>query len=456
VFGKTSPDAAAQQVAEAVTARDADAYESALQGLVKALQKAKPADIRPALLTLAPVLAEAPLGPTADLARIAGAMADMADDPSPVLGVLVKRACEAMEGAAAFRVLHSELVGTPPRHPSKIPETLEQFSPAAEGRVERPQALVEAWFAGNDWVQPVLFLSQRADVRAALPQRERLSAAVDAVREDFDCAGWLYGLLRVLDDEHLVVLHRETGRGFRVTIGGIGDNFQLHTLLADRLIGKGALPGTAPTPAMVAAADGSGDPQPPGGVAGQFNLVDAYGAWIWNEGRPSEIPLFEGERVVVLDPQPYPRSWNAGRVYPLMRPTARVDGPLPAGEASALLSKVAPATTNPTNPPGTVVTDDLSIGLPAGRTVAEVVDFVLEAMLRGVPADELEASLMAEFALSEDHAFLARDRTCGGLVRASTRNEANRPAADKDPVAWESYRRGVADPSLLTRIDPDA
>lgn len=455
MFAKTSPDAAAEKVAAAVTARDADAYESAVQGLVKAVQRAKPSDIRPALTTLAPVLEDAPLGPTADLARIAGAMADMADDPSPILGVLVERACEAMEGAAAFRDLHRELIGDPQRHPSAIPETLEAFIVAARERVERPQALVEAWFAGNDWVQPVLFLSQRADVRAGLPQRERLSAAVELIGKDFDCADWLYGLLRVLDDEHLLVLHRETGRGFRVTIGGIGDNFQLHTLLAARLIGKGRLPGTPPTPAMVAAADGSGDPQPRGGVAGQFNLVDAYGAWIWNEGRPSEIPLFDGQRVVVLDPPPYPRSWNAGRVYPLMRPTVVVDGPLPADEAAALIAKVAPTTTNPGLPPGVVVTDDLSITLPPGRTVAEVVEFVLQAALRHAPADEIEASLRAEFALSEDHAFLARDRTAGGLIRAATRNEANRPPADKDPVAWESYRRGVADPTLLARIDPD-
>ncbi|MET7419753.1 hypothetical protein [Dactylosporangium sp. NPDC005555] len=195
----------------------------------------------------------------------------------------------------------------------------------------------------------MLYLCQRADVRAALPQRDRLAAAIEPVRETHDTPHWLSGLLSVLDDEPLLVLDRSfagTGRGYRVTIGGIGDNFQLHTLLAAALIGdpaRGLLPGRAPTAAEVAAAGTGDDLQPAGGLRGNWNLVDADGAWIWNEGTPADIPHLDGVRVVVLEPEPYSRSWDTGRAYPLMTPLLRVDAPLPADEAAAWLSRVKPA-----------------------------------------------------------------------------------------------------------------
>jgi hypothetical protein len=99
-------------------------------------------------------------------------------------------------------------------------------------------------------------------------------------------------------------------------------------------------------------------------------------------------------------------------------------------------------------------TDDLRIPLPPGRTVAEVVEFVLQAILRGTSDPDTEQLLEAEFLLSADDASLARDRTLGGLVRAATRNPQNCPPQDKDPVAWESYQRGTRDPSLIARIYP--
>jgi hypothetical protein len=359
-----TPDAAVQHVVAAIDARDQADYHAALLDLVEAVQSATPEDVEPALVRLVPLLREVPLGPAADLAKIAGSMVGIvgkvgtAVDPAPALAVLVERACQAMEQAAQFAALHSESLGEPPspEHSFMIKDTIMRFVPAVEDRLADPYPLVEAWFAGADWVQPVLYLSQRADVRSALPQRDRLLAAAEGVREQFSVAEWLYGLLLVLDDTPLVVLHRPTGRGYRVTIGGIGGNFQLHTLLAARLIGDpeaGWLPGTPPTAEMAAAADGTGEPELAGGITGQFNLVDANGAWIWNEGRPADIPLVDGERVVILDPPPFPRTWNAGRIYPLMQPTLRVDAQLPPEEAASRLAKASPAdaTGGPTGGP---------------------------------------------------------------------------------------------------------
>ena len=121
----------------------------------------------------------------------------------------------------------------------------------------------------------------------------------------------------------------------------------------------------------------------------------------------------------------------------------RVEVPGPPAAAPAAL------------PDGWVLTDDMMVPLPPGRTVAEVVEVVVQGGLAGSSAEEIEGRLAAEFGLSADDAAVARDRAFGGLVRAGTRITANCPSPVKDPVAWESYQRGTRDPSLVSRIYPD-
>jgi hypothetical protein len=291
----------------------------------------------------------------ADLAMLAGAMAGSAADAGVVLPVLARRAAEVMERAARFAAGYRTIGDLPEAGDSgQIQPVIARFTSAAAtpGMSEgEARELAEAWFTADEWVQPMLYLGQRKEVRAALPERQRLMAAAEPVRQQISAAHWLYGLLLVLDDEPLTVLHRPTGRGYHVAISGIGDNFQLHTLLAARLIGdeaEGMLPGQPPTAAMIAAATDGSDLTPAGGLTGQFNLVDGYGQWIWNEGRPADIPRLEGERVVVLDPPPYPRTWNAGRAYPLMHPALTVHRTLTADEVARWFSIVKPPQLTPT------------------------------------------------------------------------------------------------------------
>ncbi|GAB2865046.1 hypothetical protein [Lentzea nigeriaca] len=185
----------------------------------------------------------------------------------------------------------------------------------------------------DEWQPALLLPLQDEDVRLALPHRDRLLAAVPA-------DSWLSGLLQVLDLEQLLVLHPLSGKGFEVTIGGIGDNFQLHTLLAYRLIPL-HIPGEPPSLSWVEAASVGPDLEPAGGIQGQFELSDAFGETIWNEGRPSDIPLLDDRRVIVLSPPRYQRSWNAGRLYPMMTPMVDVTRELPPDEAASWLAKVA-------------------------------------------------------------------------------------------------------------------
>jgi hypothetical protein len=125
-----------------------------------------------------------------------------------------------------------------------------------------------------------------------------------------------------------------------MTMSGVGDNIQLQILLADVLVGAGRVPGEAPDPDWVAAAR-DGLMVPPGGVHLQFELADADGGQIWGEGRPADIPLVEGRRVIVVRPPSYARGSNIGRQYPLMVPQLTVDRELPADDAKAWTARLS-------------------------------------------------------------------------------------------------------------------
>ncbi len=76
------------------------------------------------------------------------------------------------------------------------------------------------------------------EFRRAMAGRERLRAAAAAMADRLTRADWVHGLTLVLDDEPLIVLDPDSGRGFQLTMSGIGDNYQLHTLLANRLTAR--------------------------------------------------------------------------------------------------------------------------------------------------------------------------------------------------------------------------
>lgn len=340
------------ELLRAVQNRDEQARAAAFQAVVEQAAVADRAQLTAALRVVTPGLADVPLGNGGQLASLAGGLVERGAEPAVVLDTLVSRVAQGLENAARFPALWEKAGGgadrPAPGDPDQLPTVLNRLDAEAH-RTGIPGAetrqIVEGWCTVGHWMPGLLVPLQRKDVRQALPHRHRLVDAAAATLDHIDAAQWMYGLLQVLDDESVIVLHRATGRGYRMTISGIGDNFQLHTLLAATLIGdpdRGLIPGTPPEPAWVTAAT-DGEPAPPGGIAGQFNLVDAFGSWIWNEGRPADIPTLQGKRVIVIDPPPYPRTWNAGRVYPLMRPTVTLNEILDPVRAAEWMARVVPA-----------------------------------------------------------------------------------------------------------------
>lgn len=207
----------------------------------------------------------------------------------------------------------------------------------------------------------IAHLSKSKTLRALARSRPELLERSLAVNAAAGGGSFLTDMLRVLDDERLIVIHPGEQKGFEVRISGVADNFQLHTLLAGELIGNpsdGWLSGQKPDPAVIAQArnaEVSGRLH----TTGSFNLWNWPGLrpdgtlptgqrdgseyWIWNEGNPGDILPFEGVRVVLLGPPPYSRGWNAGRRFPNMAAEFTVERVLTPAEVTDWLARIVAA-----------------------------------------------------------------------------------------------------------------
>jgi hypothetical protein len=347
-FGRSSSalDKRCDELDAVVGRRDGAAFQPAVVAIWKAAQDAPKPELDQALGRCCAILREVPLGMGSQLAVLCGALVELGAQPDPLIGPVADGVAAGLRHADGFRAAwHAAKAGEelPDPEEGQIEAAVQAIEPVAG---EEAYSLAEGWYALGAWVMPATTLLQQSkDVRAAFPRRAELVDIAGRLlddRADLDC---LIGLLELLDDETLIVLHRATSRGYQVKINGVGDNFQLHTLLMGALSGpveEGLLGDLKVDPRWIAVATDAPMERFEGTVAGRFNLVDAYGKWIWNEGKPADIPLLEGVRVVVLDPPPYVRGWSNIRKFPMLAGTLTVERPLSPREATSWMAKVAP------------------------------------------------------------------------------------------------------------------
>ncbi|MGW2593246.1 hypothetical protein ACWCXC_23660 [Streptomyces sp. NPDC001515] len=331
------------ELEEAVSLRDGDRTGQAFNAVLNTVQSASDAecaDAGPRLAALIPAFP--PTGPRPVLAMAAGYCVERGADPvacaEPVIDGVRKDLRDALEFARRWNAGGPAGEALPEPDQKIIDDAL--LARLDDDPYEATR-LALAWCSLDTWQPPALaVLCRSTEVRrrygaALLPE----SRAVEALEcHDLKCLSYAAA---VLDDEPLIVLHRPTGAGFEVRIGGIGDNFQLHTLLAHVLIGGGHLPGTAPSAESVRLAT---DPAPAEGrsdavATGSFELLAPDGERIWNEGLPEDIPVVGDRRLLVLDTPAYTRSWNADRFFPHLPGTAALSRVLPAEEAGAWFAR---------------------------------------------------------------------------------------------------------------------
>ncbi|MFX0062791.1 MAG: hypothetical protein ACFFC7_11480 [Candidatus Hermodarchaeota archaeon] len=242
------------------------------------------------------------------------------------------------------------------------------------GDVDNPEELMEAVQIkmpdnGQAWEALKLFylaaiamLSRSKQARQIMRTKESLQGQIIELKDINEGAHWLYIMMRVMDAEEILVLHPEHKHGYRIQISGIADNYQLQILLADALIGnedEGWLPGERPDPQIVNLFRNQNIYRQEGvsTAYGVFNLVNWDGlqpdgtlpanvtseSWIWSEGSPIDIRKFEGRRIILLQPQPYQRTWNAVRQFSGMIGELEVLEKLSQEEVNDWLSRIANA-----------------------------------------------------------------------------------------------------------------
>jgi hypothetical protein len=334
-----------------------DAYACA-QRMLAELETADDAAQQRALGRLSDVLPAAPLGCAGVVALACGALVERGGDPERPLDGALARLPEALAGSAAYADACRD-------RGREAPDDGEAGNPIERFGDEVAEALpaeAVAWAALDLLgMAAIAVLSRSPDARRRARARPELLRRAKAVADLHERARFLVEMLRVLDDEEFLVLHPETGQGWKVRIRGVSDNFQLHTLLANAIIGdpeKGQLPGRRPDPRVVAAArDRPVDPAA-ALAEGSFNLMnwqalrpdrtlaappDGSALWIWNEGAPADVERFDGVRVLLLGPPPYLRTWNADRRFPDMPADLRLVETLTPAAVNAWLSRIAAA-----------------------------------------------------------------------------------------------------------------
>ncbi|MGA6172431.1 hypothetical protein ACPEIF_19550 [Streptomyces sp. NPDC012600] len=335
IFSKAGFGGAVADFESAVVARDTKRSGKAFVRLQETFGQAKEAELLDGGPRLAAVLEHVPAGPRAVVAVLVGACVERGADaercaPDVLTGLRV-----ALEDAVAFAEAWEATGGGA----FPVPDDGEP----GEEIVERTgfDAAV-GWWTLRQWeMAAVAMLNHRAvragadDLRGGL--LHLLTAVEQASGTEFRCLA--YALL-VLDDEPLVALHRTSGTGYALRFSGIGDTFQLHTLLADALIGGGHVAGHAPSPQEVAVCR-----ETPGQVdtVGSFDLTAPDGGRLWNEGSPFDIPVVDGVRLLVLDEPSYRRSWPAGRFFPGMRGDLILERALEPEETERWFAHVSPA-----------------------------------------------------------------------------------------------------------------
>jgi len=323
------------------------------------------ATVRAAFRETAELPAEEIAARTAELAELIGSdpvPVDCAAYPALVGGALVESGHGAgPAGPAALR----RLAGAAPDLRSflrALPGPDGAGGAPEPGRVDDGQAAritrelgdggaaVRTWRALDLLGRAVLTFLNVEEVRDGLRADPEVSAVLRALCTELDEAVGGYRpallLLDLNEVDTLLVLDRESGRGFRIRPTGVTDTDQLHALLAGALIGPQGrgLPGTPPAPEVVAVFR---DQDPPEGeevpVRGAWTLHDADGYWLTGSRHPASVPDLDGERVVVLDPVTMQTQWYAGRAFPMVRAGLEVLAELPADEARSWLDRVTPA-----------------------------------------------------------------------------------------------------------------
>jgi hypothetical protein len=283
------------------------------------------------------------------IATVCGIFVERGCDPTIALPHLLDRLTEQLARVPEFVTIMQQHLGIEQPHrvgPGDWP---------ALGQAHPEYAwVIGEWFALN-FVGGAAMTMLCRDVNARKRARHRveLVRAAESARSDQPYAYYLAELLGMVDDEQLLVLDTTQRRGYRVRLTAVRNNFHLFTLLQDAL-----LPGDPRLQKLaVSIAKGErmlSDVSP--SEWAEFGEHDTArwsfrpwlappndpACWIWGESKPTEIPMLDGERIVLLGPLDSPRSWEIAYFVPLhsaLRSSVRIEAVVRADEYESWIAR---------------------------------------------------------------------------------------------------------------------
>jgi hypothetical protein len=341
-----------------------DAVPNSMRPIFEATTFVTPEVLDHAAAELAGIAAEADPAWASEIAGICGAFCERGASPERGVDTLIAGLPHLLDPVVAFIEACRALPTDKGQSPVDVhAETVSKKMPEARRAIDA----ISGYCLGT-----IAQLARSPAARLRHGKRTDLLAKLNAVRWHTGNTDFLWKMLQVLDEE-IVVLAPEHNLGWRIKIAGVGDNFQLHALIAGHLVGKvenGKYPGTVGTQDQPS--QGPGIPISPRAVATQLNApctgrepgfssnlqlwcwtglqkdgtlpamaTSATEHWIWNEGIPADITAFAGTRVVLLGPTNLLRSWNGGRIFSFMEASFKIVETMPRETVTDWLRRLA-------------------------------------------------------------------------------------------------------------------
>ena len=262
------------------------------------------------------------------LSMICGALIEHGCPPEPLasplflrIGELLPQVIELYDLCAA----HSEESTSEADHDNSEA----QFPTVLEQHRERFPALYKAWHDLDRFDPAVIAVLSTSPQWRSMAQcfQEQLKHIMDR----HQAARWLVRLLAVVEGG-LLLIEPATFSGWQARMSGIADNYQLQTLLLAALNDNAISIPVPPSAGAIDVARGIGPQQSPDEVSGRWDFYSwqavqgnlqlpgiahplAREYKILDTGLPAEIPLFAGQRVLLLGPRTQHLHWVSQRPF---------------------------------------------------------------------------------------------------------------------------------------------
>jgi hypothetical protein len=283
-----------------------------------------------------------------------GALVEGGASPEHAWPTIARDLPESLERATRFARACTERAGTP--HVDTAMESC-----FADVAVERPRDAA-AWLGlPARCLAAVACLTRSRAVRKKARATDALARTAYPLEDAVAEVGFLSLALSVADGEPLLVVHPSSRRAVRVVASEVATNVELFVLLADALVGKGKtalLSGKRPDARAVASIRGRGSTGRRRAPAVRL----PFDALAWPALRPdgtldpedheqeipfaavpSQIPLFDGERVVLLRDPTQKDMITAEPTFDALRPTVTVKQRVGEEETGKLLAAMGKA-----------------------------------------------------------------------------------------------------------------